>query len=139
MNSNFLRKILAQESRAYGFTLAFWGSGIILVNSFGLPDLEFVLLYTGGAILGFGAITLAAFRQPLKNVEYEETEFMVFSMVHFISALVPILLTSWLTRFNAETAYLVSGTSVSMNYNLLMLVEEHLAERIASIERKLAV
>ncbi|WEL20061.1 hypothetical protein [Candidatus Nanohalococcus occultus] len=139
MNSNFLRTVLAQESRAYGFTLAFWGSGIVLVDSFGLPDLGLVLSYTGGAILGFGLITLAAFRQPLENVEYEETDYMVFSMIHFISALVPILLTSWLTRFEPQTAFLVSGASVSMNYNLLMILEERLAERIAKVERRIAL
>ena len=138
MRSNFLRTILAQESRAYGFTLAFWGSGILLVNAFGLPDLGHVLLYTGGAIIGFGAITLLAFRQPLQNVQYEETEFMVFSMVHFISALLPIVLTSWFTKFEPAAAFLLSGASVSMNYNLLMLLEERLAERMASIERNLS-
>ncbi|MFB6216982.1 MAG: hypothetical protein ABEJ03_04650 [Candidatus Nanohaloarchaea archaeon] len=134
MTSSFLRNVLATESRAYGFTIAFWGSGAILINEFGVPGIEGVLAYATGSIIGFALITLAAFRQPLENVEYEETEYMVFSMIHFLSSLAPILFAYWATGLEQNLAFLLSGASVSMNYNLLMVVEESVAEKIAEFE-----
>lgn len=139
MTSNFLRSALAQESRAYGFTIAFWGSGMILAGSYGTPVLNEILLYAAGAIAGFGALTFFTFRRPLKSAKYEETDFMVFSMIHFISSLLPIIVASWLTgTVSKNAAFLLSGVSVSANYNILMLVEERLAERIAKLEQKIA-
>lgn len=139
MASSFLRSALAQESRAYGFTIAFWGSGMVLVGNFGTPVLNEILLYAIGAIAGFGALTLFTFRRPLENAEYEETDFMVFSTMHFISSLIPILVASWLAGALSETAaFFLSGVSVSANYNILMLVEERLAEKVAELERKIA-
>ena len=144
MRKAFLRSVLVQESRAYGFTLAFWGSGILLIDAFGIPTLYRVLFYTGGAILGFGILTLVAFRKALSTVEYEQPQYLVFSMVHFISALAPIVLTHFAiigvqsqSFFDPWIAYLIAGLTVSMGYNLLMLIEERLSRKALKWEKKL--
>jgi hypothetical protein len=137
MRKDFLRSMLAQESRAYGFTLAFWGSGALLIDNFGMPLLNEILLYTGGAIAGFGFLTLLAFRQAFSTVENEETQYLVFSMVHFLSALAPILITSYLVQLRAAYAFFLAGLSVSVVYNLMMLVEDRLSRHAMRLERKL--
>lgn len=138
MESNFLRSTLAGESRAYGFTLAFWGSGALLLGAFGIPSFLEVMLYTSGAIVGFALVTLLAFKEPFETVGQEESEYMVFSMVHFISSLAPIAVTFALTEFSSHRAvYFLSGASVSMNYNLLMILEKEFIEHVSMIERKL--
>jgi len=139
VKTNFLRSTLAGESRAYGFTLAFWGSGALLLKAFGTPSLLEVMLYTSGAIVGFALVTLLAFREPFQTVQREEeTEYMVFSMVHFISSLAPILITYGLTVLSSHPViFFLSGASVSMNYNLLMIIEKEFIEQVSSLERKI--
>jgi hypothetical protein len=137
VTKDFLRSVLIQESRAYGFTLAFWGSGALLIQHFGAPSLEQVLAYVGGALIGFGAITLAAFRQAFTTAEAEEPEYLVFSMIHFLSALGPIAVTFFSIPLGSPGAFLVAGFSVSTVYNLLMMVEERLSRRALELERRL--
>lgn len=137
MDRNFLRSILINESRAYGFTIAFWGSGIVLVNSFGLPALENVLLYGAGAVTGFALLSIYAFRRAFTTAESEGEQFLVMSMIHYIASLVPILVTASLTSLDGYAALFLSGLNVALVYNLLMLVEEILFEELKYVEQKL--
>lgn len=137
MRREFLRSVLAQESRAYGFTLAFWGSGALLIKAFGLPSLTEIMLYATGAIVGFGLLTVIAFKQAFSTVEYEEPNYLVFSMIHFISALAPIIATYYLVNLDNFYAFFLAGVSVSMVYNLLMLVEDRVSRQAPEWERKL--
>lgn len=135
MNSNLLRSVLLEESRAYGFTIAFWGSGALLINRFGIPHLGEVLSYAGGAVLGFGLLTIWVYRRPLSPAETEETRYLAISMVHYLAAIVPIVATSFLTQLDPGIAFFISGASVSVLYNILMVVEEWISEKIEAVER----
>ena len=138
MNRDFLRSILAQESRAYGFTIAFWGSGALLIKQFGLPSMLEIVLYASGAIAGFGLLTILAFRQAFSTVEYEDPKYLVFSMIHYISALAPIMVTGYvLVPLNNLQAFFLAGLSVSTVYNLMMLLEDRLSRQAYDLERKL--
>lgn len=137
MDRNFLRSVLVGESRAYGFTIAFWGSGILLVKNFSLPAISEVLLFGLGAVTGFGILALLAFRQAFGTVEYEEPQFLTMSMIHYIAALLPIIGTYLLTSLNASAAFFLSGLNVALVYNLSMLVEELLFEELKLVEEKL--
>ncbi|MDY6774215.1 MAG: hypothetical protein SVS85_03360 [Candidatus Nanohaloarchaea archaeon] len=138
MTVDYLRSVLADESKAYGFTIAFWGSGTLLITQFGLPGIENVLLYALGAITGFGLISLLAFRSVLKHVKLMRPNFLVASMVHYLAALTPILVTYSLLGLGESYAFFLSGASVSVVYNLLILAEELFFEEIRAIEEKLA-
>ena len=131
MNShNFLRSALANESRAYGFTIAFWGSGAILVAEHGLPSLTEALSYGGGAVIGFGLLTLLAYHRALGEPDYQENKIAILGMVHYLSALLPILLAAYFAKIGSPWSFGLTGLSTSVAYNFGMLVEEALSERI---------
>lgn len=135
MAKTFLRAALAWESRAYGFTIAFWGSGALLIKEFGLPTLLEALSYGGGAIIGFFLLTLYAYHGALKPVEYEEPQHLILSMVHYLAALFPIIATFYATGLDSPYAFIVAGMSVSIIYNLGMMAEESLSEEAEKLEK----
>lgn len=131
MNRDFLRSTLEKESRAYGFTIAFWGSGAMLISEKGLPNLIEALSYGGGAVLGFGILTILAYRRAFGRPEYEEDKIMVLGMVHYIAALLPIILAAYFAKLDpAWASFALTGMTASIGYNLGMLVEEFLSEKI---------
>lgn len=137
MNRNFLRSALVNESRAYGFTIAFWGSGALLVKYNSLPTLEQALLYGLGAITGFALLTLYAYRSTLREVNKQESDIMVLSMIHYLGALLPITATYYTGQIASPYNFFLTGVSVSVLYNLGMVVEEVLSERGRKIEQEL--
>lgn len=136
MDRNFLRSTLVEESRAYGFTIAFWGSGAMLIAENGLPSLMEALSYGGGAVVGFGLLTLIAYRRALGTPEYEESPVMILGMVHYIGALLPIALAAYFARLVSPWSFILAGFSASVAYNLGMLAEEALSEKAREIERR---
>lgn len=127
---NYLQSLLAGESRAYGFTIAFWGSGAMLINAHGVPGIERALLYGLGAVTGFGVLAVAAFGKTGKKVDYENPEYIVLGMIHYIAALIPIYL-SYLINSSALTPgwkFFLSGMVVSTVYNILAVLEEDIVE-----------
>ncbi|PSG98666.1 MAG: hypothetical protein BRC29_00895 [Nanohaloarchaea archaeon SW_7_43_1] len=138
MRKNFLRSTLANESKAYGFTIAFWGSGALLVNySGGLPTVVEALMYGLGAITGFAALILYSYRNTFSEIEYEESDVMVLSMVHYVAALLPVAMTYYTGRIEPPYNFLITGFSVSMLYNLGMILEEILSEKGRKLEQML--
>ena len=123
--------MLAGESRAYGFTISFWGSGAILVNQFGAPGLELALMYGIGGITGFGILALGSFGGVTKEVEDEGSNYLALGTIHYLASLLPIVATSFIANnLEAVPAFFLGGLSVSLMYNLLALVEEDLSEAL---------
>lgn len=130
----FLRSMLAGESRAYGFTIGFWGSGAVLINNFGAPNTFQALMYGLGAVTGFGLLALMSFDGVTSEVKKTETKLKVLSTVHYIASLAPILIAGLISNhLNALPAFFVGGLSVSLTYNLLALLEEDLSETLSSL------
>ena len=130
---DYLQAVLAGESRAYGFTIAFWGSGALLINGFGVPNFIEAMSYGLGAVTGFGLLALIAFRSTLTTVEESEITPVVMSMIHYLASLIPIIVASVIVE-NVEssvTAFFLAGCSVSMIYNMLSVLEEDIAEIIS--------
>jgi hypothetical protein len=127
---NYLQSLLAGESRAYGFTIAFWGSGAMLINTHGVPGIERALLYGLGAVTGFGILAIAAFGNSGKKVEYENPGYIVLGMVHYIAALIPIYLSYMINLASLTPAwkFFLSGMAVSTVYNILAVLEEDIVE-----------
>lgn len=137
MRTNFLRSTLAEESRAYGFTIAFWGSGAAIIGVHELPNMIEALSYGFGAVLGFGILSLLAYRRAFGKPDYEDSDLIVLSMIHYIAALVPIAVAFYLSQLSSPWSHLMTGISTSLLYNLGMLVEESIAEEAEILESKL--
>lgn len=132
-----LRSILVTESRAYGFTIAFWGSGALLINAFGVPTPMQVFLYASGAIAGFAAISLIAFSSFLRTADEDEANYLVLSMIHYLASLGPLVITYFLLDTDAWIAFFLAGASVSLVYNLLQLLEEFVSEELKELEEEM--
>jgi len=137
MRTGFLRSTLVKESRAYGFTIAFWGSGAAIIKAHQLPTMIESLSYGFGAVLGFGLLSLFAYRTALGVSEYEDSDLVVLSMIHYIAALVPIAAAFQLSSLPTPYAHLAIGVSASVIYNLGMLLEEAVAEQAIKFEERL--
>lgn len=132
-----LQSILVTESRAYGFTIAFWGSGAILINAFGIPAPVEAFMYALGAIAGFGLVSLIAFSSLFETAESEDADYLVLSMIHYLASLGPIIVTYFLTGLTDWIAFFLAGASVSLVYNLLQLMEEFVSEEVKRMEENL--
>lgn len=133
MNRQFLRRLLVEEAFAYGFTIAFWGSGVLLIDTFGLPSTPGVAAYAAGAVTGFGLLAVATFGSPIRAVDPGTApEYPVLAAIHYLSAFVPIgathlLLAAGLPKL--PTLFL-TGAAVSVGYNLSVTLEEVLSEAL---------
>lgn len=131
MDRQFVRQLLVDEAFAYGFTIAFWGSGVLLIDAFGIPGIRGVLAYAAGTVSGFGALAVAAFGGPTRTVASDATpEFPVLAAIHYLSAFVPIGATHLLVtaRLGAPVTLFLAGAAVSVLYNLSVTLEETLSE-----------
>lgn len=128
MSEKHLQSMIAGESRAYGFTIAFWGSGALLINEFGAPNLPLALSFGFGAVLGFGILALALFGRKTEEVENQAP--LVLSTIHYLSALAPMVFTYYVIQTSLPTymKFVLGGMGVSVLYNLLSIVEEDIAE-----------
>ncbi len=134
MDRDFLRSALEKESRAYGFTIAFWGSGAMLISEHGLPTVIEALSYGGGAVFGFGLLTVLAYHRALGKPDHEQDAIMILGMVHYFASLVPIVLAAYLAHIGPSwVSFGLTGIVTSVAYNLGMLVEEALSEKIRKI------
>lgn len=126
----YLRSILSGESRAYGFTIAFWGSGALLINEFGAPDVILALCFGFGAVAGFGMLALTTLRG--EGPHSDEDTLLVLSTIHYLSALGPMLFTHLviLLEIEAWITFLLSGIAVSLLHNLLSVLEHDVAKAL---------
>lgn len=139
MRRDMMRRALAQESRAYGFTLAFWGAGALLIGEFGVPNFTEVMLYVTGALIGFGAVSILAYRDAFGTVSTggENEEYLVLSMVHFFASIAPVAITGFfLLNLEPVYAFAISGFIVTSVYNLSMPLEDKIYRKAKKLEER---
>lgn len=123
--------MLAGESRAYGFTIGFWGSGAVLIHNFGVPGVFNAMMYGLGAVTGFGVLALTIFG-PTSQVKRADSQYLSLASIHYLASLAPMLVAGLLARtLPAAPAFFIGGLSVSLVYNLLSLFEEEISEFLA--------
>jgi len=129
----YLQSLLAGESRAYGFTIAFWGSGALLINQFGVPNFLEAISYGSGAVTGFALLALFAFKSISNDISNKKSTALVLSTIHYLAALLPVVISKIITETIsiAPVAFFLSGASVSLVYNGLSVLEEDIAELIS--------
>jgi len=137
MNREFMRGLLLEESFAYGFTITFWGSGLLLINEYGLLHTRGILLYAIGAITGFGLLAVITFEGAVDTVEMDKTPtYFVLAAIHYLSALVPIGITHFLLEapLGRGSTLFLTGAVVSIFYNVFIAFEEIISELMWNIE-----
>ena len=142
MNSlSMLRGNIKSESEAYGYTLAVWGSGAMLLQSFDILAID-VLAFVFGGVLGFGALAALAFRDVLERVNLEQdVDLVAGSMIHILASLGTVLISYFLihsfgTGLELEILSLIIGVNTTFTYNILLLVEEYLTDDVYRMERE---
>ncbi len=132
MGNEYLRSMLTGESRSYGFTIAFWGSGAVLINAFGVPEILPALLYGIGSITGFALLAFAALKMEEPKEESSNKNLLILSGLHYVSALIPIIIAYLivLIELGIMTSFFLSGMSVSMLYTILSVQEQNMARTI---------
>lgn len=131
MNRRFVRNLLVEESFAYGFTIAFWGSGLLLINEYGLLHATGVLAYASGAVTGFGLLAVATFGGAVDTVEVDGSpSFFILAGIHYLSGLVPIIATHVLlaAALGKTVTLFLAGMGVSVLYNAFATLEEVFSE-----------
>jgi len=131
MDRTFVRNLIVEESFAYGFTIAFWGSGLLLINEFGLLHTLGIVEYASGAITGFGVLAVATFGGAVDAVDIEESpSYFILAGIHYLSGLVPIAVTHGLIAlaFGKAVTLFLTGMAVSICYNVFATFEKVLSE-----------
>lgn len=134
MNS---RKRLGQnliaESKAYGYTLTIWGSGVILFHHYGTPGIFHILSYVGGALVAFGILALIAFDALFRDIEPERShQLIAMSMIHILASFGNLLVSYFIVIiarafvFPVVVIFLITGFQATFTYNIFLLVEERL-------------
>lgn len=139
VDRQFVRQLLVDEAFAYGFTIAFWGSGVLLIDAFGIPGVQGVFAYAAGTVSGFGALAVATFGGPIQTVEHDTApEYLVLTAIHYLSALVPIGATHLLVTagLGELVTLFLAGAAVSVGYNISATLEKALSEALRRVERR---
>ncbi len=132
-----LRKKITKESHAYGYTLAVWASGAILLTSFEVP-VSGIFLYIFGALFGFFILAFTAFNNLLAEVKHEDNVLIVVSMIHFIAAIGTVYVSYLLTKvLSGSMLYFLVGINVTTVFNILLLVEDVFSEFLLYLESRI--
>ncbi|WP_435063155.1 hypothetical protein [Halobaculum sp. EA56] len=134
-----LARNLAAESEAYGFSLATWGSGAVVVHDVGVPGVVGASAFVGGAVAGFALLAAVAFGGLLSETETEDRSLAVVSTVHVLATTGTVLSVHAAVvvargRFPGALALFAAGVALTVSYNLLLTTEDLLG-RVAAERR----
>ncbi|MFC6963175.1 hypothetical protein [Halocatena marina] len=124
---------LIAESKAYGYTLTIWGSGVILFHHYGTPGILHILSYVGGALVAFAILAFIAFDALFSDVDKEKRPRLIaMSMIHIFASFGNLLVSHIVVvaavalTIPTLPTFLLIGFQATFTYNILLLVEEGL-------------
>jgi len=80
-----LRAAVGSSAGPYGYTLATWTTGAVLMNARGVPDTVAALTFMAGAVLGFAFVSVLAFGGLTKHFDREQGLALLWGSFHFFS------------------------------------------------------
>jgi hypothetical protein len=80
-----LRAAVGSSAGPYGYTLATWTTGAVLMNARGVPDTVAALAFMAGAVLGFAFVGVLAFGGLTKHFDRERGQALLWGSFHFFS------------------------------------------------------
>lgn len=137
-----LRDNITEESIAYGYTLAIWGSGALLLNSFQTNPIDIISFVTGG-VTGYAILALIAFRGLVKEVKVEKDEdFIVSSMIHTFASLGTVIVNYLIitsgSNIGQPLTYFVVGANTTFLYNIMLMAESYISQDVFRLEERLS-
>jgi len=86
-----LRTTLGSSAAPYGYALATWTSGAVLIHDRGFPNALAALSFMLGAVLGFAVVGVLAFGSLTRHFDSEYGEApLVWGSFHFLSVALAI-------------------------------------------------
>ncbi|SHG56003.1 hypothetical protein [Halobaculum gomorrense] len=137
--SSRLARNLAAESEAYGFSLATWGSGAVVVHAVGVPGVVGASAFVGGAVAGFALLAAVAFEGLFVETERGDRSLAIVSTVHVLATTGTVLVVHAVVtvvdgRLPEPPALFAAGVAVTVSYNLLLTTEDLLGRVAAERE-----
>jgi hypothetical protein len=80
-----LRAAVGSSAGPYGYTLATWTTGAVLMNAHGVPDTLAALAFMAGAVHGFVFVGVLAFGGLTKRFDRERGQALLWGSFHFFS------------------------------------------------------
>lgn len=81
-----LRAVIGSSAAPYGYTLATWTSGAMVIGARGIPTALAALSFMFGAVLGFAVVGALAFGGVSKHFDQESGEArLIWGSFHFFS------------------------------------------------------
>lgn len=81
-----LRAVIGTSAGPYGFTLATWTTGAVLIGARGIPSALAAVAFMCGAVSGFAAVGALAFGGVSKHFDQESGEArLIWGSFHFFS------------------------------------------------------
>jgi hypothetical protein len=80
-----LRAAVGASAGPYGYTLATWTTGAVLMNARGVPDTLAALAFMAGAVMGFAFVSVLAFGGLTKHFDRERGQALLWGSFHFFS------------------------------------------------------
>lgn len=134
--SQRLARNLVSESKAYGYTLAVWGGGAILIGHYRTLGVIRIALYIGGALTAMAVLAFAAFGGLFTEQNRPEGQRrLAASMVH-VAATGGSLLVSYLIVIVGRPflppggVFLLVGFQTTLLYNVLLVSEDTVARLV---------
>ncbi len=129
-----LRKNITNESVAYGYTLAVWGSGALLLNSFQTSPAD-ILSFVIGGVTGFALLSIIAFKGLVTHVDIDEdNDYVPASMIHILASLGTVIanytIITQLPQPSKILLFLIVGVNTTFLYNLMLVAESYVTNNL---------
>ncbi len=80
-----LRSTVGSSTAPYGYTLAVWTTGAVLINAQGFPSTLAILAFMVGAVAGFIAVGVLAFGAGTQRFDQKRGQPLILGSLHFLS------------------------------------------------------
>ncbi|HVS99841.1 MAG TPA: hypothetical protein VHE08_04930 [Solirubrobacterales bacterium] len=128
-----LRSAVVDSAAPYGYALTIFATGSVADSIIGKPHIFEVLLYLGGAVIGFLAVELAAYgRLQVRLRKPAPPSEEIWGHAHIISAGVAVVACWAILRvISTDVGWLIVGCVATVLYLVLVAVQSTLASRAA--------
>lgn len=117
-----LRTTVGSSAAPYGYTLATWTSGAVLISAIGIPNALGAVSFMVGAVVGFALVGWLAFGGVTKHFDQDHGDApLVWGSFHFFSIGIAIGLTALVGHYVVEgfIAWPVGGFLSTTTYLLV--------------------
>ncbi|MGF1473389.1 MAG: hypothetical protein ACFB50_16840 [Rubrobacteraceae bacterium] len=119
-----LRTAVGSAVAPYGYTLATWTTGAVLMQAYGLPATVDALLFMGGAVLAFALVGMVAFGGVTTEFAHAPSRAPLWGSFHFFSvggAIGTTVLATYL--FSGHIGWLLTPFASTATYLLILGVQ----------------